>query len=338
MHPVQTFRDVHGRGLPPLWFGREKIEGAQPAVRLRRALEEAVARASSEACRNDRGRSGYGPCFTSPMRWSSGNVSPNIEDRRGGGVGVKMGIGGTLVLFALSLIFGRDFLSQSGDASPREKDPNYKESPEEHQQVQFVSFVLDDTQRVWRDKLAERHVPYHDAKLVLFTDAVRSGCGGAEAAMGPFYCPLDEKVYIDLGFYRELRQRFGAPGDFAQAYVIAHEIGHHIQHVLGLDASFRERQASNPRDRNAASIALELQADCFAGVWGHSTDQRGILETGDVEEGLGAAAAVGDDRIQKTATGRVNPETWTHGSSDQRVRWFKRGLTSGRIEDCDTTR
>jgi predicted metalloprotease len=165
---------------------------------------------------------------------------------------------------------------------------------------------------------------------------VRSGCGIGETAMGPFYCPVDQKVYIDLGFYRALRDRFGAPGDFAQAYVIAHEIGHHVQHQLGITDQVRATQQSRPGQANALSVRLELQADCLAGIWGHSTQERNLLEQGDVEEGLGAAAAIGDDRIQRQTAGRTNPETWTHGSSRQRVAWFQRGLKSGRIQDCDT--
>jgi hypothetical protein len=165
---------------------------------------------------------------------------------------------------------------------------------------------------------------------------VRSGCGYAEAAMGPFYCPPDQKVYIDLGFYRELKSRFGAPGDFAQAYVLAHEIGHHIQHLLGIEQKVRQMQEQRPDQAGQLSVRLELQADCLAGVWGHSTHQRNLLETGDIEEGLGAAAAVGDDRIQQQATGRVNPERWTHGSSAQRAAWFKKGLASGNVDDCNT--
>jgi predicted metalloprotease len=171
---------------------------------------------------------------------------------------------------------------------------------------------------------------------VLFTDAVRSGCGFAESAMGPFYCPLDRRVYIDLGFYRELRSRYGAPGDFAQAYVIAHELGHHIQNLLGTSDVIQRERERNPAESNRLSVRMELQADCYAGIWAHSTDQRKLLESGDIEEGIGAAAAVGDDRLQKQATGRVNPERWTHGSSAERVAWFKRGLEAGRLGACDT--
>jgi predicted metalloprotease len=286
------------------------------------------------------------------MRWRPGGVSSDIEDRRGEdagdggrrGPGLRVGLGGVLVLLVLSVVTGRNFLSlldtgsggyvddtQSGPASAP-----YQSTPAEDQLVQFVSFVLDDAQATWPQLLQPKGVQYRHAKLVLFTDSVRSGCGYAEAAMGPFYCPLDEKVYIDLGFYRELKQRFGASGDFAQAYVITHEIGHHVQNILGLSDKVRDAQQRHPDQANTLSVRLELQADCLAGVWGHSTAQRNILESGDVEDALGAASAIGDDRIQKGAGARVNPETWTHGSSRQRVAWFKRGLESGRIEDCNT--
>ena len=202
--------------------------------------------------------------------------------------------------------------------------------------MRFVSFVIDDVQNTWTREFRELGREYVRAKLVLFTDATRSGCGFAESAMGPFYCPGDAKVYIDLGFYRQLRQRFGAPGDFAQAYVIAHEVGHHVQSLLGTESKMRDAQRRMPRRANELSVRLELQADCYAGVWGHSTEQRKLLEAGDVDEGLAAAAAVGDDRIQRQSGRGVNPETWTHGSSKQRVQWFRRGFETGRVQDCDT--
>ena len=181
--------------------------------------------------------------------------------------------------------------------------------------MQFVTFVLNDTQNTWSQILPQQGVPYRHAKLVLFRDAYDSACGMAQSATGPFYCPEDEKVYIDLGFYDELKQRFGAPGEFAEAYVLAHEIGHHVQKLLGIEARMRAAQQQNPGAANQLSVALELQADCFAGVWGHSTEQRNLLDPGDVDSGLKAAAAVGDDRIQRMSRGTVNPETFTHGSS-----------------------
>ena len=203
--------------------------------------------------------------------------------------------------------------------------------------MQFVSFVLDDAQATWA-RICSRPgaSTYEHAKLVLFRDAIQSACGFAQAATGPFYCPGDEQVYIDLGFYDELQQRFGAPGDFAQAYVLAHELGHHVQRLLGTEAQVREAQQRDPDAANQLSVRLELQADCYAGVWGHETQQRDILDPGDVDEGLQAAAAVGDDRIQKMSGQGVSPEGFTHGSSEQRASWFRRGFESGRPEDCDT--
>ncbi len=198
--------------------------------------------------------------------------------------------------------------------------------------VEFVSFVLDDVQDTWKRTLSG----YRDAKLVLYRDATNSGCGFGQAEMGPFYCPADQKVYIDLDFYGDLKRRFGAPGDFAQAYVLAHEIGHHIQKISGIETQVRRAQSSRPDLKNQLSVRMELQADCLAGVWAHSTSQRGILERGDVEEGLNAAASVGDDRIQRAQRGRVSPESFTHGSSQQRVEWFRRGLESGDPDSCDT--
>lgn len=280
------------------------------------------------------------------MRWTPGGESSNIEDRRGQGGGFMggragMGIGGAVVLLVLSLIFGRDFVTGgtttgANDAAPAVANGEVASTPAEERLVQFVSFVLDDVQNTWRSILADRHVPYEDAKLVLFRDMTQSGCGTAQSTMGPFYCPLDEKAYIDLSFYDELQRRFGASGDFAEAYVLAHELGHHVQHLLGIDAQARRLQQSEPGSANAVSVRLELQADCFAGIWGHSTQQRRLLEQGDIEEGLNAAAAVGDDRLQRAATGRVNSESFTHGSAAQRSAWFKRGLTTGQIEACDT--
>ena len=259
-----------------------------------------------------------------------------------GGGGIRLGLGGAVVLLVLSLVTGQNFFSILGDGigvdtgDRSQQSAPYQSSPEEEKLVEFVSFVLDDVQATWEKAFPIASRNYRKTKLVLFTDTVRSGCGFAESAMGPFYCPQDEKVYIDLGFYRELRDRFGAPGDFAQAYVIAHEIGHHVQNVLGLSERVREMQERRPDAANQLSVLLELQADCFAGVWAHSTQQRDILERGDVEEGIGAAAAVGDDRIQKQAGARVNPETWTHGSSAQRVEWFRKGMERGTVADCNT--
>jgi predicted metalloprotease len=209
---------------------------------------------------------------------------------------------------------------------------------EDERLVQFVSFVLDDVQGVWRREFNAAGDTYRPAKLVLFTQSTDTGCGFATSEVGPFYCPADETVYLDLDFFRELRRRFGAPGDFAQAYVIAHEIGHHVQHLLGVSDAVHQESQQNPNRANALSIRLELQADCLAGVWGNTTERRELLERGDLEEGLDAAAAIGDDRIQRQTTGQTNPETWTHGSSEQRVHWFSTGFDSGDPDACNTFR
>jgi uncharacterized protein len=283
------------------------------------------------------------------MRWIPGNESSDIEDRRGdsggGGIGgIHLGIGGTVIVLVLSLIFHRNLFTLLGDgggaptttASGDASAPPGSETPAEHKEVQFVSFVLDDAQQTWTAILPKEGLTYHDAKLVLFRDGVQSGCGQAETAMGPFYCPLDEKVYIDLGFYDELRDKFGAPGEFAQAYVLAHELGHHVQHIEGIDEQMRRTVKQHPDQANAQSVKLELQADCYAGVWGHSTQQRNLLDPGDIQAGLQAAASVGDDRLQKMSSGHVSPESFTHGTSAQRESWFKRGFDSGDPKDCDT--
>ena len=283
------------------------------------------------------------------MRWTPHGRSPDLEDRRGssgfggfGGGGMRIGLGGAAVLLVLSLLFGRNFfaLLSGGEGSvamqPSADSGAVATSPEEEREIQFVSFVLDDAQSTWEQLFRQRGESYRHAKLVLFRDAIQSACGFAQTATGPFYCPGDEKVYIDLGFYDELKQRFGAPGDFAEAYVLAHELGHHVQRLMGTEARVREAQERRPELANEYSVRLELQADCYAGVWGHETAQRQILEAGDVEEGLQAAAAVGDDRIQRMSGQGVHPEAFTHGTSEQRVGWFKRGLQSGRPEDCDT--
>ena len=272
------------------------------------------------------------------MKWNDGGPSGDLEDRRGssGGGGLKVGLGGTVVLLVLSLLFKRDLFSllgvDSGGGAPAQQPQGPAKRPGEEKLVGFVSFVLDDVQKTWAQKLPD----YRKTKLVLFEDGVRSGCGSAQSAMGPFYCPADEKVYIDLGFYRELSRRLGAPGEFAQAYVLAHEIGNHVQNVLGTERKLRSAQQGDPSHRNELSVRMELQADCYAGVWAHSTDERKLLDKGDLESAIGAAAAVGDDRLQKAATGTVMPERWTHGSSAQRSDWFQRGFKTGKLEACDT--
>jgi predicted metalloprotease len=283
------------------------------------------------------------------MRWRGGRRSQNVEDRRGAPVGfgrggMRLG-GGTLVLLllgawllgvnpleVLTLLAGGGGTTLEQPSTPRGGDAPADEGAD------FVSVVLADTEDTWSALFAERGARYEPPKLVLFTQLVRSACGTAQSAMGPFYCPLDRSVYIDLDFYRELRDRFGAPGDFAQAYVIAHEVGHHVQTLLGTSEQVRAaQQRAGQAEANALSVRLELQADCYAGVWAHHADRaRQVLETGDVEEGLGAAAAIGDDRLQRQGGGAVAPESFTHGSSRQRVEWFSRGLETGSFERCDT--
>jgi uncharacterized protein len=283
------------------------------------------------------------------MKWTPGGSSQDVEDRRdeggGGGFqfgGMHLGIGGALILLVLSLVFKQNFFALLGNggaepSSPTMSKSNSARDQQEQPLVQFVSFVLDDAQKTWDQILPQQAGrPYRHAKLVLFRNYTRSGCGGAESATGPFYCPADEKVYIDLGFYDELSQRFGAPGQFAQAYVLAHEIGHHVQKITGIESRVRQLQHANPRTDNALSVKMELQADCLAGVWAHSTQQRNLLEQGDVQSALGAAAAVGDDRLQKMSTGHVAPDSFTHGSSAQRMQWFQNGFDSGSIAACNT--
>ena len=283
------------------------------------------------------------------MRWTQGGNSEDLEDRRdetggggGGGFGgIHLGLGGTIIVLILSLLFKKDFFSLLGGGegvmpSSAQSQVDPQRDAWEEPTVKFVSFVLDDTQKTWETALQARGVPYRHAKLVLYRDLTSSGCGAAESATGPFYCPADEKVYIDLGFYDELERRFGAPGQFAQAYVLAHEMGHHIQNLLGIDRKVRSLQDQNPGAANPLSVKMELQADCFAGIWAKSTDQRGLLEAGDVQSALGAAAAVGDDRLQKMSSGHVSPDSFTHGSSQQRMEWFQRGMQGGSVEGCNT--
>jgi predicted metalloprotease len=276
------------------------------------------------------------------MRWSDEGRSSDLEDRRGGSPGgfglPHIGIGGAILLLVLSILFHRNFfaLLSGGSLSTGSTQTRPVEDSTEEPEVHFVSFVLDDTQRTWTQIFQQQGRSYRHAKLVLFRDAVDSACGMAQSATGPLYCPGDEKVYIDLSFYDELKRRFGAPGDFAQAYVLAHEIGHHVQKQLGIQTQVQRAMGTHPGERNQLSVRLELQADCLAGVWGHSTAQRNILEAGDVDEALRAASAVGDDRLQRMATGQVNPDSFTHGSSEQRAHWFQEGFQSGNIAACDT--
>ncbi|MDQ2668118.1 MAG: zinc metallopeptidase [Gemmatimonadota bacterium] len=278
------------------------------------------------------------------MLWKDNGRSKNLEDGRasGGGFGGRagMGIGGTAVLLILSLVFGHNFFNDVGGGTTTATQSTGSLAPadsaREEPEVRFVSATLDDIQSTWTSILPKYGAQYHDAKLHLFRNATQTGCGTGQEAMGPFYCPLDEKVYIDLAFYDELKTKFAAAGDFAQAYVIAHELGHHVQHILGTDAQVRQAMQRNPSSQNELSVKLELQADCFAGVWGHSAQQRGTLQAGDLQEGLTAAASVGDDRIQSRTTGHVNTDSFTHGSSAQRTSWFKKGFDTGDPRACDT--
>ncbi len=276
------------------------------------------------------------------MKWQDRQGSDNIEDRRGrrmGGVGLPLGggIGGIVLILVLSALTGTNPLELLGGLNAPVEDTSGGAPPANDPQAQFISVVLADTEQTWRQVFQQNGQAYVPPTLVLFSDATQSGCGLGQSAMGPFYCPADQKVYLDLSFFRELDARFGAPGDFAQAYVVAHEVGHHVQTLLGLSARVtEERQRSSDRDANALSVRQELQADCYAGVWGAYAAKNGLLETGDVEEGLTAAAAIGDDRLQQQSQGRVVPESFTHGSSADRVRWFRRGLESGRLDACDT--
>jgi predicted metalloprotease len=268
-----------------------------------------------------------------------GRRSTNVQDRRRMGGGMKLGGGAILIALVAALVTGDpgvmlDVIAGAGS----EQAPAGPPSAEEEEMVEFVRHVLGTTEDIWADILGEQGTSYVAPTLVLFSGAVQSACGTASSAVGPFYCPPDQQVYIDLSFYRDLRERFGAPGDFAQAYVIAHEVGHHVQNLLGIaDRMQRARSAASQAESNELSVLMELQADCLAGVWAnHAQAELGWLESGDVEEGLNAAAAIGDDRLQRRAGGEVNPESWTHGSSAQRVDWFRRGMTQGQLSSCDT--
>ncbi len=291
------------------------------------------------------------------MRWQMGRRSENIEDRRGMAPAARVGgVGGLglLVILGIWLFTGVNPLELIGmlggggveapappaPGGPGPGGPGGAGRASADPQADFVSAILADTEDTWGRIFSDAGRRYAPPRLVLFTQATPSACGMGQAAMGPFYCPEDRQVYIDLAFFRELDRRFGAPGDFAQAYVIAHEVGHHVQNLLGIAEEVQGmRQRASPERANALSVLLELQADCLAGVWAHHAQrQRQILEPGDVEEGLRAAAAIGDDVMQRRAQGHVVPESWTHGSSAQRVQWFRQGLNTGRVDQCDTFR
>ena len=281
------------------------------------------------------------------MRWRGGRRSTNVEDRRGSGrmgrmgPGIKLGGGMTLIVILIALFLGQDpmallsMLSGGGGVAPTQTEG--APPPANNEEAEFISVVLADTEDVWGQIFANSGERYQPPTLVLFSDVVQSACGFNSAATGPFYCPPDQNVYIDLGFFRELK-RLGAPGDFARAYVLGHEVGHHIQNLLGTADQVRQAQArASQTQANTLSVLMELQADCYAGVWAHHAHkQRQILEEGDIEEGLRAAAAIGDDRLQRQSGRPVNPDSFTHGSSAQRVEWFKQGLQTGSVRECDT--
>ena len=298
------------------------------------------------------------------MRWRGNRKSHNVEDRRGmkvSGSGVSgrggllrllpvvyklLGFKGTAIavigVVAYGLLSGNltQMLGTSsfqGNIPQTSKQP-VKQSAAEKEMVEFISVVLADTEDTWKELFKQKGKQYQAPKLVLFRNKVNSGCGGASAQMGPFYCSLDNKVYLDLSFYDDLRERYKAPGDFAQAYVIAHEIGHHVQNLLGISGKVHKaKQSLNEIKANQLSVKLELQADCYAGIWAHQANRsRQILESGDIEEGLKAASAIGDDRLQKQSQGYVNPDSFTHGSSKQRVKWFNVGLNKGTLVECNT--
>ncbi len=277
------------------------------------------------------------------MKWDRDHESPDVIDERGRGgggggglgglglllnIGSRFGIGGIVV--AAGLYFGAQFLLGGSSGSRLSSGTPAPGGSAEATRAKFVGFVLDDVQATWTRVFADQGQTYRHAKLVLYTDQTRTACGYGSAAMGPFYCPGDERVFVDLGFFDELSQKLGAPGDFAQAYVIAHEVGHHVQHLRGGD------RADHGEGASGGSVRIELQADCYAGIWARATEQRNLLEQGDIDEALGAAVAVGDDRLQRSASGTVNPEKWTHGSSKERAAWFRRGLEKGTFEACDT--
>jgi predicted metalloprotease len=270
------------------------------------------------------------------MKWRGRPGSTNVEDRRGMRMGLPIGggIGGLVLLLLFSALTGQnpaDLISTTSD--PGTGTSGTADDPE----AEFVSVVLRDTEDTWTEIFRQQGETYQPPQLVLFTQATQSACGVGQSAMGPFYCPADRKVYLDLAFFNELATRFGAPGDFAAAYVVAHEVGHHIQTLTGVSERVGQlRQRGSEREANALSVRQELQADCFAGVWGAYASQRGLLEPGDAEEGLQAAAAIGDDTLQRQSQGRVVPESFTHGSAEQRVEWLRRGMNSGRIDACDT--
>ena len=276
------------------------------------------------------------------MRWRGGRQSDNIEDRRGLRVGrglVGGGIG-TVALALVAMYFGVDpsvVLQMAGGGGTTTTEVPFEESPEEAERRQIAGFALAQTEESWGEQFAAMRGQYQPAKLVLFREAVESGCGLAESGMGPFYCPADQQIYIDLSFFDQMATQLQAGGDFAYAYVVAHEVGHHVQNLLGISSQVQEmRQRGGEIESNQLSVRVELQADCFAGLWGNYAGKKDVLETGDLEEALGAAAAIGDDRLQRNAGRAVAPDSFTHGTSEQRSRWLRRGLDTGSFDACDT--
>jgi predicted metalloprotease len=279
------------------------------------------------------------------MRWTRGTRSSHVEDRRGNKVTMgKVGIG-TLVLLLLGFLaqryWGINIIPSgavTGGGTETEGPPPDPASDPDRETVDFIHFVTEDLIATWTEIFKKEGKTFRPANMVLFKEGTKTACGFGTTAIGPFYCPGDEKAFIDLSFFKLLNDRFAAPGDFAQAYVLAHEYGHHVQNVLGYEDTFRAAQKKDPEKKNELSVRFELQADCLAGVWAHASQKKNLLEPGDVEEGLKAAAAIGDDTLQKQSGGTVSPESWTHGSSEQRMKWLRRGLDQGTIAACDTTR
>jgi predicted metalloprotease len=283
------------------------------------------------------------------MRWQGQRESNNVEDRRGqqpgfgGGGGFRPRVGGKKGLFIMVVVlvagyYGVDLtpLLSGGGIAPQVQQPA-RVSPQDDQLAKFTSVVLASTEDTWQGIFKQMGKQYQDPKLVMYRGATRTGCGTGQSVMGPFYCPVDDTVYIDLSFYQDMKTKMGADGDFAQAYVVAHEIGHHVQNLLGIERKVRQmQQGASKADVNRLSVKMELQADCFAGVWGHHAQQKNMLEEGDLQEALNAAQAIGDDRLQQQSQGRVVPDSFTHGTSQQRYTWFKRGFDSGDLNNCNT--
>ncbi|MEI2580917.1 KPN_02809 family neutral zinc metallopeptidase [Scytonema sp. PRP1] len=279
------------------------------------------------------------------MRWEFGRRSTNVEDRRGSRISAPVvggGIGAIVLSVIVALLGGDPSVlweqQQAPSDSPYSQSPQTQRSATSDRMADFVSVVLADTEDTWQSLFRQRGQTYVEPKLVLYSDAVQSACGFTRSAVGPFYCPADQKLYIDLSFYQDLKNRYQAPGDFAQAYVIAHEVGHHVQNLMGISNQVQSMQRQVDRvQANQLSVRQELQADCFAGIWAHHANRsRQILEQGDIEEALNAASSIGDDRLQRQAKGYVTPESFTHGSSAQRVRWFQRGIQTGNPAQCNT--